>query len=80
MPALLCIMLTGIVTSLTYILCFVDVPVSSKEVLLIVVGIVCGEWKNSVGYWYQNTRSSEEKTKMLANSVPANMRRDDDPQ
>lgn len=78
MPALLSFMLTIIVASLTYILCFVEVPANSKEVLLLLTGIIAGEWKNSMGYWWQSTRSSEENSKLLANSVPANARRIDD--
>ena len=78
MVAVLTVMLTGLVSSLTYILCFVSIPVDSKEPLLIMLGVVTAVWKDSMSYWWQSTKSSEDKTKMLANSVPANQRRDED--
>lgn len=70
MPGLLSFLLTIIITSLAYILCFFELPTNSKEALLLILGILTGEWKNAMGYWWQSTRSSEEKSKMLANSVP----------
>jgi hypothetical protein len=70
MPGLLSVMLTCIITSLAYILCFYELPVNSKEALLLILGVLVGEWKNAMGYWWQSTRSSEEKSKMLANSMP----------
>ena len=78
MPAFLGFMLTVIVASLAYILCFFEVPANSKEVLLLITGIIMGEWKNSMGYWWNSTRASEDKTKLLANSVPAQRSENDD--
>lgn len=80
MPALLSFMLTIIVASLTYLLCFVAIPQDSKEPLLVLTGVVTAVWKDSMSYWWQSTRSGEVKNKLLANSVPANLRREDDPQ
>lgn len=78
MPALLAFILTLVVASLTYLLCFVSFPVDNKEPLLVMLGVVTAVWKDAMAYWWQDTRSSQVKTKLLANSIPANQRRDED--
>jgi hypothetical protein len=78
MPAVLAFMLTIIVASLTYLLCFVQLPTENNEPLLVLLGVVTAVWKDAMAYWWQDTRSSQVKTKLLANSMPANQRRDED--
>jgi hypothetical protein len=78
MPGLLSFMLTVFVAGLTTLLYFYTIPSDNREPLLVLLGVVTAVWKDSMAYWWQSTRSSQEKDKMLSNSIPANLRRDDD--
>lgn len=69
----------GIVTTLTLLAFFSiiaaliwltlrekDFPPGVKETLLILVGILAGAFKDTVGYWLGSSHSSERKTEIMA--------------
>ncbi len=78
MPALLSFMLTMTVGIMGYFLFISPIPTDNKEPLLVLLGVITSVWKDSMSYWWQSTRSGQEKDKLLANSIPANQRREDD--
>ena len=79
-PALMTIMLTALVWWMIDKLFNSSVPVDNKDVLLVILGAVVIVWKDYAGFWIVSSRSSQEKDKLLANSIPANVRRDNDPE
>jgi len=66
MPAALSIALTLFVVLVVYLLFFAPVPDASKDVLFMLLGVVVKEWSNAMQYWYGTTRSSSDKTKLIA--------------
>lgn len=74
--AFICITLTIFVIAFSFALLVREVPLSNNEVLLLIIGMILGEWKSQTGWWTQSTRSSEEKSRLLANSVPSESRED----
>lgn len=77
-PGLMTIMLTALMFWMINRLFISAVPIDNKDVLLVLLGAVVMVWKDYAGFWIISSRSSQEKDKLLANSVPANTRRDDD--
>lgn len=45
-----------------------DFPPGIKETLLILVGILAGEFKNTCGYWIGTSWSSSRKTELMAST------------
>jgi hypothetical protein len=43
-----------------------DFPPGIKETLLVLVGVLAGEFKNVCGYWLGTSHSSSRKTELLA--------------
>lgn len=43
-----------------------DFPPGIKETLLVLVGVLAGEFKNTCGYWMGTSHSSSRKTEILA--------------
>lgn len=66
MPAALSVALTIFVCLVVYLLFFAPVPDASKDVLFMLLGVVVKEWSNAMQYWYGTTRSSSDKTKLMA--------------
>jgi hypothetical protein len=66
MPAALSVALTVFVCLVVYLLFFAPVPDASKDVLFMLLGVVVKEWSNAMQYWYGTTRSSSDKTKLIA--------------
>jgi hypothetical protein len=57
----------GIVSALFYMaLGDKDFPPGIRETLLVLVGVLAGEFKNVCSYWLGSTHSSARKTEMLA--------------
>lgn len=69
MPAMLSVGLTLAVVTILYLLFYVTVPTGSKEVLFMLLGVVIKEWGNAMQYWFGTTRSSSDKTAMMAKSL-----------
>ncbi len=65
MPALLSLLLTCFIAGIVWLLFYVTMPDGSKDVLLMLLGIVVKEWGGSMQYWFGTTRGSEEKTRMM---------------
>ncbi len=78
-PGLMTIMLTALMWWMINRLFNNAVPVDNKDVLLVILGAVVIVWKDYAGFWIISSRSSQEKDKLLANSIPANSRRENDP-
>jgi len=51
------------------LLFFVEFPIASKEVLILVIGAVVGQWVTIVQYHYGSSSGSAAKTAMLAPST-----------
>ena len=66
MPALLSVGLSITIIAIVYLLFYVTVPAGSKEVLFMLLGVVMKEWGGSMQYWFGTTRSSADKTLMMA--------------
>lgn len=75
--AFISITLTAFVIAFSFALLIREVPISNNEVLLLIIGMILGEWKSQTGWWTQSTRSSEEKNRLLANSVPSDQKVDE---
>lgn len=66
MPAVITLCLTAICAGLLYALLFVPVPQENRDILVQSFGTVLGLWGASIAYWVGTTRSSAEKTRILA--------------
>jgi len=66
MPAIVTGALTLICAGLLYSLLFVEIPESNRDLLIQSFGTVLGFWGASLAYWVGTTRSSAEKTRMMA--------------
>jgi hypothetical protein len=66
MPAIVTCALTAICGGLLYSLLFVEIPESNRDLLIQSFGTVLGFWGASLAYWCGTTRSSAEKTRMMA--------------
>jgi hypothetical protein len=66
MPAIVTCALTAICGGLLYSLLFVEIPESNRDLLIQSFGTVLGFWGASLAYWVGTTRSSAEKTRMMA--------------
>lgn len=64
-PERLSYMLTALIVVLVTLLFWVEIPVGSREVLFMLLGVVVKEWGGSMQYWNGTTRSSADKTRML---------------
>jgi hypothetical protein len=42
-----------------------DIAPGIKEILCILIGVLAGSFKDTVGYWLGSSHSSERKTEML---------------
>ncbi len=47
-----------------------DFPPGIKETLLILVGVLAGEYKTTNGYWLGTSHGSSVKTSIMANTPP----------
>jgi hypothetical protein len=46
-----------------------DFPPGIRETLLVLVGVLAGEFKNVCSYWMGSTHSSARKTEIMANGA-----------
>ncbi len=60
-PAMLSAVLSMVIVVIIYLLFYTPVPVGSKDVLFMLLGVVVKEWGNAMQYWFGTTRSSENK-------------------
>lgn len=59
------------VTSGLLILCFFkEVPPSNKEIVYTSLGVFITAFVSSIGWWFNSSKSSAEKTDMIHNSTP----------
>ena len=70
MPAVVTIMLTVIACALLYVLGFIKIPVENQLTVTSVFGTVFTLWIGSVTYWTGTTRSSAEKSNVIAQLPP----------
>lgn len=70
MPAVITIMLTVMVCGLLYVVVYATIPDSSQNLAFALFGQVFGLWGASIAYWVGTTRSSSEKSKIIAQSEP----------
>lgn len=61
MPAALSIILSLVIVGIIYLLFYTPVPPESKDVLLVILGVVVKEWGGAMQYWFGTTRSSANK-------------------
>lgn len=62
MPAILSCVLSLVIVGIIYLLFYTPVPEGSKDVLLVILGVVVKEWGGAMQYWFGTTRSSQDKT------------------
>lgn len=43
-----------------------DFPPGVKETLLVLIGVLAGSFKDTVGYWLGSSHGSERKTELMA--------------
>lgn len=70
MPAVITIMLTIMVCGLLWAIIYTVLPEGSKDLAFALFGQVFTLWGASVGYWVGTTRSSQEKSAIIAKSSP----------
>jgi hypothetical protein len=51
----------------TYLLIMSPAPESNKDALLILVGVIAGQFANIVGYFFGSSKGSSDKTDILKN-------------
>lgn len=61
MPAVLSVALSFVIICIIYLLFYTPVPPESKDVLLVILGVVVKEWGGAMQYWFGTTRSSANK-------------------
>lgn len=61
MPAALSVILSLVIVGIIYLLFYTPVPPESKDVLLVILGVVVKEWGGAMQYWFGTTRSSANK-------------------
>ena len=66
MPSVVTAALTLICGGLLYSLLFVAIPADNRELLIQTFGTVLGFWGAALAYWVGTTRSSADKTRMIA--------------
>ena len=66
MPSVVTAALTLICGGLLYSLLFVAIPADNRELLIQSFGTVLGFWGAALAYWVGTTRSSADKTRMIA--------------
>lgn len=65
MPAVITLVMSGIVAGLFYALFYYAIPESNQDVIYILVGQASALWAASITYWVGTTRSSAEKNRRL---------------
>jgi hypothetical protein len=70
MPALITVMLTVMVCGLLYVVVYAVIPESGQNLAFALFGQVFGFWGASIAYWVGTTRSSSEKSIIIAQSEP----------
>lgn len=66
LPLLLAMTTTVGFLSLLWLLCFHEIPPSSHDLLLAMVGTVGGAWNMIVGYYFGSSAGSAKKTELMA--------------
>ena len=66
MPAVVTALLTLICGSMLSMLLFFEIPVANRDILIQSFGTVLGFWGASIAYWVGTTRSSSDKTRLMA--------------
>jgi hypothetical protein len=66
MPSVVTAALTLICGGLLYSLLFVAIPADNRELLIQSFGTVLGFWGAALAYWVGTTRSSADKTRIIA--------------
>ena len=66
----LCLILTGGEFCLLYSLFFVGIPEANQRIADIMFGSYSTAWLGSVGYFFQTTFGSNNKTSLLAKAEP----------
>lgn len=60
-----------IVTSGLLFLCFFkEVPAGNKEIVYTSLGVFITAFVGAIGWWFNSSKSSTEKTEMIHNSTP----------
>ena len=65
MPAILCLLLTAMVTAGSYALIVMVIPPDNSNILYMVFGQVLTAWAASIAYWVGTTKGSSDKSKQL---------------
>ncbi len=66
----ICMVLTGGEFWLLYSIFYASIPESNQRIADIMLGTYTAVWAGSVGYWYQTTFGSNNKTDYLAKAEP----------
>lgn len=66
MPAAICIMLTLLVAVYGFLLFTIEIPAGNKVIADILFGALVAKWGDSIAYWVGTTRSSAQKTSLMA--------------
>lgn len=66
MPAIICCALTVMVSVSGYLLFTANIPADNKEIAYLLFGTMLAKWGDSIAFWVGTTRSSSEKSRMLA--------------
>lgn len=70
MPAVITMMLTAMVCGLLYTITQVDLTPGNREIAIGLFGIVFANWGACIQFWVGTTRSSAEKSQIIAQSSP----------
>ena len=66
----ICLILTAGEFSILYMIFFSSIPEPNQRIADVMLGTYSTAWLGSVGYWYQTTFGSNNKTTMLAKAEP----------
>lgn len=72
MPAALTWLVVSAFSTVMILLFIKDVPVANRDIIVYMVGQLSGFTAAAMAFWLGTTRQSEDKTKLLAASKPAN--------
>lgn len=69
-PALLTCFVVGAFTATLMLLMKVEVPMSNRDIVLIMIGQLSGGFTSALAFWLGTTRDSARKTDLLAQATP----------
>ena len=53
-----------------YLLARIEMPISNKDLLLMVIGALVAKFSDVVNYFFGSSKGSSDKNELLANSTP----------